>query len=65
MSLNGFFHESFNEEEYYVLSQNIDFQFPKNIPTKLDIKARLLNKDGALISLENLNNEIIINKTNK
>ena len=59
---NGFFHESFNEEEYYVLSQNIDFQFPKNIPTKLDIKARLLNKDGALISIKNLNNEIIINK---
>ncbi len=59
---NGFFHENFNEEEYYLLSQNIDFQFPKNIPTKLDIKTRLLNKDGDLIPIKIFNNEININE---
>ena len=58
---NGSFHESFNEKEYYLLSQNLDFQFPKDIPTKLKIKTKLLNKDGSLIPLKILNNEMIIN----
>ena len=34
---NGFFHESFDEKEYYELSQNLDFRFPTNIPKKLNI----------------------------
>ncbi len=59
---NGFLHQSFNKDENYVLSQNIEFQFPKNIPTKLEIKARLLNKDGDINPIKIFNNEIIINK---
>ena len=58
---NGFFHQSFNEKEYYELSQNLDFKFPKNFPKKLNIKARLLNKKGDIIPLKILNNEMIIN----
>ena len=58
---NGFFHESFDEKEYYELSQNLDFRFPTNIPKKLNIKARLLNKKGNLIPLQISNKEMIIN----
>ena len=58
---NGFFHASFNEKENYVLSQNLEFKFPKNISTKLNINTRLLNKNGDLIPLKVINNSIIIN----
>ncbi len=58
---NGFFHASFNEKENYVLSQNLEFKFPKNISTKLNINIRLLNKNGDLIPLKVINNSIIIN----
>ena len=58
---NGSFHESFNEKKYYLLSQNLEFDFPKNIPKKLKIKSRLLNKDGNVIPLNISNDEMIIN----
>ena len=59
---NGFFHKSFNEEKNYILSQNLEFEFPKNVPTKLKIKAKLLNKDGNLVPIKISNNEMIIDK---
>ncbi len=59
---NGFFHKSFNEEKNYILSQNLEFQFPKNVPTKVNIKAKLLNKDGNLVPIKISNNEMSIDK---
>ncbi len=58
---NGLLHQSFDEKEYYELSQNLGLQFPKKIPKKLNYMARLLNKKGDLIPLKISNNLMIMN----
>ncbi len=57
---NGSLHNSFNEKDYYVLSQNLDFKFPKKFPKNLKYKAKLLTNEGDIIPVRIINNEMII-----
>ena len=57
---NDFFHNSFNENKFYNLSQNIEFDFPKNNSKILKIKARLIDNNGEFIPLDISNNNINI-----
>ncbi len=59
---NGFFHNSFNENKFYSLSQNIELDFPKNNSKIFKIKAILINDDGAFIPLSIINNHIDIDE---
>tara|TARA_B100001093_G_scaffold519248_1_gene607361 strand:- start:1458 stop:3011 length:1554 start_codon:yes stop_codon:yes gene_type:complete len=59
---NGFFHDSFNENKFYTLSQDVEFDFPKDISKSLIIKARLINKDGKLTPLYIFNNRLDIDE---
>ncbi len=59
---NGFFHDSFNENKFYTLSQDVEFDFPKDISKSLIIKARLINKDGELTPLYIFNNRLDIDE---
>ncbi len=57
---NDFFHNSFNENKFYNLSQNIEFDFPKNNSKILKIKARLIDNYGEFIPLNISNHHINI-----
>ena len=59
---NGFFHKSFDEESCYSLSQNISFDFPKEIQKNLTIKARILNQNGIIKNLNLSKNDFKLNE---
>ncbi len=59
---NGFFHNNFNEESCYYLSQNVPITFPENSPSELNLIARLINKDGDIDYLKSKSKNLIINQ---
>ena len=59
---NGLFHESFNEDKCYSLSQDIPVNFSNINSKNLVYKARILNKDGELIFFKNINNQLLLNE---
>ncbi len=57
---NGFFHKKFDEENCYLLSQDIPINFPKNISKNLSIQARLLTQEGEIKTLKKVTRELNI-----
>ena len=57
---NGSFHRNFDEESCYALTQDIPIHFPKGNKKALNIKAKLLDKNGRIKLLNVANSSLII-----
>ena len=57
---NGSFHNSFDEESCYVLSQDVSINFDESLLGSLTFKARLLDKNGTLKTLNTYNKNLNI-----
>ena len=55
---NNSFHKKFDEESCYLLTQEIPINIPKTSSTVLNIKARLLDKEGKIKNLSLVDNKL-------
>ena len=58
---NGFFHKSFNENNCYLLSQNIPINFPPNTKEIIILNPRIINKNGEIINLSPIKTNLNFN----